>query len=379
MSALVEAALAERIARSGSVRFDEFVAEVLYGPDGFFGSGRGAGGRGGDFLTSPEVGPLFGTVVARWLDERWDELGRPDPFVVVEAAAGRGALAIAVLAAEPRCAPALRYLLVEASDALRVRQGEHLALAHPFEVLGPSPDPEADGVREPALGAGAGPVCCPLSDLPAQSVVGVVLANELLDNLPFRLLERGHDGWSEVRVTADGDRLTELLVPAPDDVVRRVHALAPGATVGARVPLQEQATEWVGRALGVLERGTLAVIDYAVPTTAELADRSPAEWLRTYRDHRRGGHPLEAPGEQDLTVEVAVDQLPAPDGDTDQAAWLRAAGIEDLVEEGRRRWSESAGVGDLAALRARSRVSEAAALCDPSGLGGFRVLEWHVR
>ncbi|MFZ4518111.1 MAG: SAM-dependent methyltransferase [Microthrixaceae bacterium] len=378
MSAPVEEALAERIARSGSVRFDEFMDLALYGPGGFFRAGGGAGGRGGDFLTSPEVGPLFGAVVARYLDARWEDLGRPDPFVVVEAAAGRGALALAVLAAAPRCAPALRYLLVETSTELRERQAEHLALVHPFEVLGPTPDPEAEGGPVPAPDAGTGPLCCSLLELPAQPVVGVVLANELLDNVPMRLLEFGDGGWSEVRVTADGGRLRELLVPAAADVDRRARELVPAATTGARIPLQERAADWVGRALGVLERGTLVVIDYAVPDTAGLAGRPAGEWLRTYRGHQRGGGPLEAPGEQDLTVEVAVDQLPAPDSDRDQASWLRAAGIEELVEEGRRTWSASAGVGDLAALRARSRVAESEALCDPAGLGAFRVLEWSV-
>ena len=53
-------------------------------------------------------------------------------------------------------------------------------------------------------------------------------------------------------------------------------------------------------------------------------------------------------------------------------------GIEALVEEGRRTWSERAGVGDLAALRARSRAVEAEALTDPTGLGAFRVLEWQA-
>jgi hypothetical protein len=53
-------------------------------------------------------------------------------------------------------------------------------------------------------------------------------------------------------------------------------------------------------------------------------------------------------------------------------------GIDALVDEGRRIWEASAGIGDLPALRARSRVREAEALCDPAGMGGFRVLEWTV-
>ena len=83
-------ALRARIEREGSVRYDEFVELALYDPSqGFFTTGGGAGRGGADFITSPEVGPLFGLLVAEFLDRRWDDLGRPDPYVVVEAAAGQ--------------------------------------------------------------------------------------------------------------------------------------------------------------------------------------------------------------------------------------------------------------------------------------------------
>jgi NADH dehydrogenase [ubiquinone] 1 alpha subcomplex assembly factor 7 len=62
--------------------------------------------------------------------------------------------------------------------------------------------------------------------------------------------------------------------------------------------------------------------------------------------------------------------------DRSQADWLRAWGIDALLAEARAEWSERAHVGDLAALRARSRVTESDALLDTSGLGGFRALEW---
>ena len=83
--------LAGRIASSGRPwPYDEVVEALLYDPDhGFYGAGRGRAGRvGGDFLTSPEVGPLFGAVLARMLDDWWEELGRPHPYVVAEAGAG---------------------------------------------------------------------------------------------------------------------------------------------------------------------------------------------------------------------------------------------------------------------------------------------------
>ncbi len=154
---------------------------------------------------------------------------------------------------------------------------------------------------------------------------------------------------------------------------------AAGAPVGARVPVQSAARAWLRDALALAgDGGRVLTFDYA-STTADLAARPPTEWLRTYRRHERGAGPLDALGEQDVTCEVCVDQLAvvaAPTADRRQAEWLAAHGIDELVEEGRRIWQERSAIGDLAAVRGRSRITEAHALLDPSGLGGFRVLEW---
>src|SRR5690606_10055096 len=158
----------------------------------------------------------------------------------------------------------------------------------------------------------------------------------------------------------------------------RLDELVPEAAVGARVPLQAAAVDWLTDALALIEAGSVLVVDYAA-TTAQLAARPVREWLRTYRGHERGGGPLQAPGSQDITCEVALDQLERvaePDDTCTQAEWLRRWGIDDLVEEGRRLWAERAHAPDLAAMRARSRAVEAEALLDPSGLGAFTVAEW---
>jgi SAM-dependent MidA family methyltransferase len=109
-----------------------------------------------------------------------------------------------------------------------------------------------------------------------------------------------------------------------------------------------------------------------------MARRPWTEWVRTYRGHGPGGHPLEHLGEQDITCEVAVDQLPGPDATSSQADFLRAHGLDVLVNDARRAWQERAHIGDLDALKHRSRVGESEALTDPGGLGAFRVLEWEV-
>jgi SAM-dependent MidA family methyltransferase len=365
----------ERARRLGPLPYDEVLELALYHPvHGFYSSGQGAG-RGRDFLTSPEVGPLFGAVVARALDGWWDELGRPDPFVVVEAGAGPGALAAGVLAARPACSPALRYVLVERSDALRRAQAARLPLEPAAFALGPVllPDPDIGSRPVP----GSGPLATALAELPVGPFDGVILANELLDNLPFRLLETAEVGWNEVRV---GHDLAELLVTAPREAAVDAERFAPDAPAGARVPLQHQAAAWLRSALAALHRGRVAIVDYA-DTTPSLACRPWTEWVRTYRAHGRGGHPLADLGAQDVTCEVAVDQLAAlrpPAADRTQAEFLAAHGMAELVEEARRTWQERAAIGDLAAMTARSRVHEAAALSDPAGLGAFRVLEWTV-
>jgi hypothetical protein len=104
-----------------------------------------------------------------------------------------------------------------------------------------------------------------------------------------------------------------------------------------------------------------------------------ADWFRTYRGHDRAGAPLEAPGSKDLTCEVPWDQLAAAHPGValaTQAAALAEAGIDELVAEGRRIWHERAHLGDLAALRARSRVREAEALTEPVGLGAHTWARW---
>ena len=367
--------VARRASRFGPLPFDEVVDLALYHPElGFYARARGAG-RERDFLTSPEVGRLFGAVVARALDEWWGELGRPDPFVVVEAGAGSGALAAAVLAARPRCDGALRYVMVEQSERLRAEQAVRLPLEPASFVLGPSGPDDPELAPQPRTGSG--PLAASLAELPAGPFDGVVLANELLDNLPFLLLHHRDGRWHEVRVGYD---LAEALVPATPALVAEAHTLAPDVPEDGRIPLQHRAGAWLRAASGCLRRGRVVVVDYA-DTTPSMARRPWAEWVRTYRAHGRGGHPLADLGSQDVTCEVAADQLVRvrpPVADRTQAEFLGAHGLDELVSTARQTWEARAAIGDLTALTARSRITEAAALTDPGGLGAFRVLEWRV-
>jgi SAM-dependent MidA family methyltransferase len=326
-------------AAGGAIPFNQFMQISLYGENGFYTNSGKAGRRGGDFITSTEVGPLFGTVIARALDAWWIELGAPSSFDVVECGAGPGTLARSIMAAKPQCLGALRYVAVEVSAAQRTLH------------------PESIESRE---------------TMPEGPITGVVLANELLDNMPFRLFV--FDGaWMEAFVTQtpDGKYVEVMHKPAELPSV-----LPETAALGSRVPIQDAASAWVGSALSSIERGRLVLFDYCSATTSEVAALPWREWLRTYKEHERGGHYLLEPGSQDITAQVVLDQLPDGCEVMPQAQFLSQWGIDEFVREGVAYWENMTGTPDIAALKMRSRKLEAQSLLDINGLGGFNALQW---
>jgi SAM-dependent MidA family methyltransferase len=272
----------------------------------------------------------------------WKRLGEPTDFQIVEVGAGPGTLARSILAASPQCLVNGSYVTVELSAEQRT--------LHP------------EGVTSTDV-------------MPSNIAHGVVIANELLDNLPFDLWVYD-DGWRNAHVIQQGGGFAELLMA--QDVPACLPSRVPH---GSRAPVHSKATEWLTNALDILSSGSVFVIDYCTPLTAEVASMPWREWLRTYAGHERGVHYLRNPGEQDITTQVCIDQLAAmrePDAVRTQSQFLQLWGIDELVEEGKQVWTENAARPTLAAIKMRSRVTEAEALLDTTGLGNFMVLEWSV-
>jgi SAM-dependent MidA family methyltransferase len=329
-------------AAGGSIPFSQFMQLALYGDGGFY-SGSGRAGRRGDFLTSPEVGPLFGQVLANAIDNVWTKLGSPGDFTIVEVGAGPGTLARSILSAQPKCLANGEYIAVEVSASQRE--------LHP------------EGITSTDV-------------MPTSIENGVIVANELFDNLPFELWVFD-GGWRQSHIIQQGDGFAEILHTG--DIPACLPSRVPH---GSRAPVQTAAAEWLRAALGTLKSGSLIAFDYCTPLTAEVASMPWREWLRTYAGHERGVHYLRNAGGQDITTQVCIDQLAAvrePDAVRSQSQFLQLWGIDELVEEGRRLWAESAAAPTLAAMKMRSRISEAEALLDPTGLGNFTVLQWDNR
>ncbi len=331
--------------------FESFMATALYDPDGgFFGSGPLRSTKSGDFLTSPEVSPWFGRTIARSVEPWLRQEGRS---TLVEVGAGSGTL----------LAP-----LVEALES------------KPDSVVAVDASPAA----RDALSTGGFETAGDMGAL-TEPIRGVVVANELLDNLPMRLGVRAGDGWEERWVGLDGDSLVLVSVAARADTIEWLEAYAGPVPDGGVVEVQLEAAQWLRDAISLLERGVVLIIDYGA-TAEELSPRRAIGTLRTYRAHHLGPDPLLEPGATDITADVNFTALLGVASDAGAAAelhrqddFLAALGLRDTLTDLRRQELELAKGDDaMARLKVRSELKDAETLLHPRGLGDFRVLTVQV-
>jgi SAM-dependent MidA family methyltransferase len=338
--------LLARIAAEGPLPFEEFMREALYGSEGFFASMELRSVKGGDFLTSPEVSPLFGETIGAFVRAEMERIG--DPFLLVEVAGGSGSLLRPLLGVQPVEARA-----VEESPAARAALTEIL---------------------------GSGLVHSSLDALPSP-FRGVVVANELIDNLPMAIGQLTSAGWRERWVGADGSDLVFVDAPVRPAVGAWLDRWAGPVEEGGWVEVQLEAGAWVIRALSLMEAGSLVLFDYG-DTMENLAPRRRDGTLRTYRAHHLGPHPLDEPGATDITADVNFTALSAAaagvGADVEVARqddWLFRWGLRERISELRHQELELARTfDDIPRLAVRSAKQEAETLVNPRGLGDFRVL-----
>lgn len=355
--------------------FEEFQAIALYDPeDGFFGSGKLRSTKEGDFLTSPEVSPLFGETLAGFVDRIFSspsegrgpgeertggDGGRCGAgaagggHILVEVGAGSGSLLRPLLASLEHPVDAWA---VEASVAARAALGEILPGQH---------------------------IVSSLDEIPAP-FSGVIIANELLDNLPVSIAVRKGETWEERWVGVEDGRLVPVPHPARPEVTAWANRFGLPCPEGGRVEVQLAASEWLRRALDALVWGAVVVVDYG-ETAEKLEHRRAEGTLRTYRAHHLGPDPLAEPGETDITADVnfsallAVAEAGGASAEMHrQDEFLASLGLADRVRGLREQELALARDGDpMERLKVRSDRTNAETLMHPRGLGDFRVLIAH--
>lgn len=332
-------AIAAAIRADGPIGFDRFMELALYGPGGFYVDPPVGVGEGRAFATSPHVHPVFGQLLAAGIMELWDGLGRPEPFQLAEVGAGDGTLARQLL--EALTDVPLTYTAVERSPGARAALAQITGVAVAEQV--------PPGTK-------------------------VVLAHELLDNLPFRRILMTDDGPREIRVGLDGNRFVEVLTKAPEETGAAALGEPDDETVvavGAFAFIEEIAAGFQSGGAG---GGYALIVDYG----AEGHTGGP---VHGYAGHRLVEDVLADPGASDITSGLDFAQL---------AAHARAVGLtaspsrtqrHALTALGFERWTREelerqTGLLDehrgVEAVRTWSGRQGAAFLVDPAGLGRMR-------
>ncbi len=295
------------IEKNGPISLARYMELALQHPaHGYYRKGDPFG-RGGDFVTAPEISQMFGEMIGLWCAETWRAMGKPGHFALVELGPGRGALMQDALRATAKIHgfhQAMELYLMESSEPLRAAQQEKLAAHLPVYI---------DDIEK----------------LPPMPVL--VIANEFFDALPIRQFEKTVEGWRERLVMADGEELEFVLAPPDQSFMLFIPESEREKPIGtvheASLPALGIVKQFAKHV--VAQGGAALIVDYGYAVPAGKAT------LQAVSGHRHADV-LERPGEVDLTAhvdfsalrQVAQAQGAAAQGPIGQGEFLQALGIE---------------------------------------------------
>lgn len=346
-AALTHIIAAEIAANSGWMSFARYMELALYAPGlGYYSGGSRKFGAEGDFLTAPELTPLFGQTLAHQVAQ---VMAASLPRVI-EAGAGSGRLAADLLLALDAlgCAPE-HYGILELSGELRARQRETLQQQAPALL---------DRVEW-------------LDELP-ERFSGCLVGNEVLDAMPTHTVHWSEQGLLERGVTLQEGRLAWAERPAGAALAEAAAGLPASAPFSGEIALAPRA--WVSELARRLECGALILLDYGLPRHELYHPQRDGGTVRCHYRHRTHQDPFWYPGLSDITshvdftavaeagFEAGLDVL----GYTSQAVFLMNCGIGELLQ------ARAAAGDEVAAQRAQGAVS---VLLSPNEMGElFKVI-----
>ncbi len=305
----------------GRIPFSRFMELALYAPGlGYYSAGNQKFGEAGDFVTAPEISPLFSRTLARQVAQILDAI---NGGTIIEFGAGQGTMAADMMAeleridSLPEC-----YQILEVSADLRQRQQQTIRQKTPHLF---------DRFQW-------------LEQMPEKGFRGVVVANELLDAMPVTRFVVDNGNALEIFITWNGESfettadqfISENCEKRAQQLVRQFQLYD-----GYSSEINLHAENWISSVGEFIDQGAAIIIDYGFPEHEYYHPQRNSGTIMCHYRHRSHPNPLIFPGIQDITAHVdftamataAVKVGMAVRGYTSQVAFLMGAGITSLIPE----------------------------------------------
>lgn len=305
---------------AGAIPFDRFMELALYAPGaGYYVNGAHKFGEQGDFVTAPEISPLFSRCLGNQCAAILGETGGN----ILEFGAGGGVMAADLLIQLDRLGQLPeRYQILELSAELRARQRETLAKRSPALLQ------RVEWLERP----------------PDHPWDGVVVANELLDAMPVSRFRRGETGWQESCIGLEGDRFEEHWRQACSHLSERLQALQARLgpfPIGYVSEINLRLEPWFRTLAGFLRRGAVLLVDYGYTERGYYHPERDRGTLICHFRHRAHDEFLALPGLQDITANVDFSAVAEAGvgagltlaGYTSQSQFLMGCGLDGLLAE----------------------------------------------
>ncbi len=311
------------LARHKEMTFAQFMQKALYTPNlGYYSNNLPKIGGQGDFITAPEISPIFSRCLARQSEQVLQTLETPN---IVELGAGRGTMAKDILLELHRIGqPLERYYIIELSANLQQRQKETLQAALPTELF-----------KKVSW----------LSQLPSTPIPAVIFANEVLDAMPFERLriEPHHALRGYVRYDETKDRFEWHYQPITDRPLQKfanrlIQHIGDVSELGYETEINLHIKPWLESLNGILSQGAVFLIDYGYTRKEYYQPARVMGTLRCHYQHRVHQNPFFYPGLQDITAHVDFTAVAEAGfesgfkvaGYTTQANFLMGSGLLEM-------------------------------------------------